>query len=54
MREQALTSAVGAPIVVEGRVWGVMTVASTEQPLPSTPRRVSLRYRASGDGDREH
>jgi GAF domain-containing protein/CHASE3 domain sensor protein len=35
MREQAFSSAVGAPIVVEGRVWGVMTLASTEQPLPA-------------------
>src|SRR5215218_1544849 len=35
MRERALSSAVGAPIVVEGRVWGVMTLASTEQPLPA-------------------
>jgi PAS domain S-box-containing protein len=34
IRERALSSAVGAPIVVEGRVWGVMTLASTEQPLP--------------------
>ncbi|MCW3015055.1 MAG: histidine kinase [Solirubrobacterales bacterium] len=35
MRERTLTSAVGAPIVVEGRVWGVTTLASTEQPLPA-------------------
>jgi signal transduction histidine kinase len=33
MRERGLASSVGAPIVVEGSVWGVMTVASTEQPL---------------------
>jgi signal transduction histidine kinase len=33
IRERGLSSAVGAPIVVEGRVWGVMTVASTKQPL---------------------
>jgi signal transduction histidine kinase len=35
MREQGLASSVGAPIVVEGRVWGVMTLASTDQPLPA-------------------
>jgi PAS domain S-box-containing protein len=34
IRDRALSSAAGAPIVVEGRVWGVMTLASTEQPLP--------------------
>jgi signal transduction histidine kinase len=33
IRGRGLSSAVGAPIVVEGRVWGVMTVASTKQPL---------------------
>ena len=32
--ERDFLSAVGAPIVVEGRVWGVMTLSSTEQPLP--------------------
>jgi signal transduction histidine kinase len=35
IHERGLTSAVGAPIVVEGRVWGVMILASTEQPLPA-------------------
>jgi GAF domain-containing protein len=35
MRDRALSSAVGAPIVVEGRLWGVMLLASTEQPLPA-------------------
>ena len=35
MRERGLTSAVGAPIVVEGRVWGVLALASTEHPLPA-------------------
>jgi signal transduction histidine kinase len=33
IRERGLSSAVGAPILVEGRVWGVMTVASTEHAL---------------------
>ncbi|MDX6411891.1 MAG: hypothetical protein QOE91_1407, partial [Gaiellaceae bacterium] len=34
-REAGYRSAVGTPIVVEGRPWGVMTAASTsEQPLP--------------------
>jgi GAF domain-containing protein len=35
MHERGLASSVGAPIVVEGRVWGVLTLASTEQPLPA-------------------
>jgi signal transduction histidine kinase len=35
IRERGLISAVGAPIVVEGRVWGVMILASTEQSLPA-------------------
>ena len=30
----ARSQVVGAPIVVEGRRWGVMTMASTENPLP--------------------
>jgi GAF domain-containing protein len=35
-RKSGFHSAVGAPIVVEGRVWGVVTVGSTvpDQPLP--------------------
>jgi signal transduction histidine kinase len=35
IRELGLSSAVGAPIVVEGRVWGAMILASTEHPLPA-------------------
>ncbi|WP_081686061.1 GAF domain-containing protein [Candidatus Solirubrobacter pratensis] len=36
IREQGLHSSVGAPIVVEGRLWGVMTASSgPEQPLPA-------------------
>jgi signal transduction histidine kinase/ketosteroid isomerase-like protein len=35
IREQGVHSSVGAPIVVEGRLWGVMTASSgPEQPLP--------------------
>jgi GAF domain-containing protein len=33
VRGQGFASSVGAPIVVEGRVWGLMAIASTEQPL---------------------
>ena len=33
-REAGVKSAVGGPIVVEGRLWGVMTASSTEGPLP--------------------
>jgi signal transduction histidine kinase len=35
IHERGLRSAVGAPIVVEGRAWGVMILASTEHPLPA-------------------
>jgi signal transduction histidine kinase len=35
MREQGITSAVGAPIVVEDRLWGVLTLASNRGPLPA-------------------
>jgi signal transduction histidine kinase len=35
-REAGYRSAVGSPIIVDGRLWGVMTAASSaEQPLPS-------------------
>jgi signal transduction histidine kinase len=35
MHERGSVSGVGAPIVVEDRVWGVMTLTSTEHPLPT-------------------
>jgi signal transduction histidine kinase len=35
IRERGFTSSVGAPIVVEDRVWGLMTLSSTGQPLPA-------------------
>jgi signal transduction histidine kinase len=39
-REQAWRSSVGAPITVEGRLWGVLAVATTtEEPLPSDAER---------------
>jgi PAS domain S-box-containing protein len=42
MRERGLSSSVGAPIVVEGRLWGAMTLATTEHPLPAdTEARVA-------------
>jgi GAF domain-containing protein len=34
-RDLALTSGVGAPITVEGRVWGVITVLGSGPPLPA-------------------
>jgi len=34
-RESGIKSAVGSPIVVEGRLWGVMTATSTEGPMPT-------------------
>jgi signal transduction histidine kinase len=33
-REMGIKSAVGSPIIVEGHLWGVMTAASTEGPMP--------------------
>jgi signal transduction histidine kinase/uncharacterized protein YoaH (UPF0181 family) len=33
-REAGITSAVGSPVVVEGDLWGFVTAASTEGPLP--------------------
>jgi PAS domain S-box-containing protein len=33
-REAGYKSAVGSPIVVEGRLWGVISAASTEGPMP--------------------
>jgi GAF domain-containing protein len=33
-REMGATSAVGSPIVVDGHLWGLMTVTSKEEPLP--------------------
>jgi signal transduction histidine kinase len=33
-RETGVKSGVGSPIVVEGHLWGVMTVTSTEGPIP--------------------
>jgi GAF domain-containing protein len=35
MHGVGLTSSAGAPVVVEGHVWGVMTLASTEHELPA-------------------
>ena len=33
-RRLGIVSTVASPIVVEGRLWGAMTVASTDEPLP--------------------
>jgi signal transduction histidine kinase len=43
VRERRVRSAIGTPIIVEGRVWGVMAAGSTlEQPLPvDTEARLS-------------
>ncbi|HJS96443.1 MAG TPA: GAF domain-containing sensor histidine kinase [Solirubrobacteraceae bacterium] len=35
LRQMHVASTVAAPIVVEGRVWGVMTVSDMEKPLPA-------------------
>jgi len=43
MRERGLVSSVGAPIVVEGRLWGVMVLPSTETlPADTEPRLASF------------
>jgi signal transduction histidine kinase len=34
-RQSGVRSAVGVPVSVEGQLWGVMDVASTQQPLPA-------------------
>jgi len=34
VREAGYTSAVGSPIIVEGRLWGVISAASTSGPMP--------------------
>jgi signal transduction histidine kinase len=40
-REAGLKSAVGSPVVVNGHLWGLMTVTSTEGPMPrSTEARL--------------
>src|SRR5947209_3592116 len=42
-RQLALTSGVGAPVTVEGRVWGVITVLGAGPPLPpSAEARLEL------------
>jgi signal transduction histidine kinase len=36
VREEGVVSSVGTPIIVEGRLWGVMTIRSSrEQPMPA-------------------
>jgi GAF domain-containing protein len=39
VRATGIRSAVASPIVVEGEVWGAITAASAEGPLPSTTER---------------
>jgi signal transduction histidine kinase len=41
MRERGLVSSVGAPIVVEGRLWGVMVLPSTESLPADTEARLA-------------
>jgi PAS domain S-box-containing protein len=41
MRERGLVSSVGAPIVVEGRLWGVMVLPSTETLPADTEARLA-------------
>ena len=56
VRESGLSSAVGSPIVVEGRLWGAMVVGTRRaEPLPAG-HRVAPRelHRAGRHGDLEH
>ncbi len=54
-REMGWRSSVGAPITVEGRLWGVLAaVSKTEQPLPARYRAATGRVRrALRDRDRK-
>ena len=54
-RQLAIRSAVGVPIVVDGRVWGVAFAASTrEEPFPEeTESRIAAVHAARRDGDRQ-
>jgi signal transduction histidine kinase len=45
IREEGVRSAVGSPIIVEGRLWGVMGAGSTrEQPLPADTEERLARF----------
>src|SRR5262249_50332913 len=39
VRARGIESSVASPIVVEGRLWGAITAASVEGPLPSSAER---------------
>ena len=54
-REVGIRSAVGTPIIVEGRLWGMIGVGSSqEQPLPAdTEARLAIVHGAGGDRDRQ-
>jgi hypothetical protein len=54
-RGEGVGAAVGTPVIVEGRLWGVMaTYSAPGQPLPAdTEARRRQLHRAVGDGDRE-
>jgi signal transduction histidine kinase len=43
-RDVGLKSVVGAPVVVEGRVWGVMIAWSMSGPLPSDTERPKMHF----------
>ena len=54
-RELGIRSSVGAPIVVEGRLWGVMIAHSKRRPAPGGHRVEDRRVHGTRrDGDREH
>ena len=55
-QELGIRSSVGCPIVVQGRLWGVIAASSKrEAPFPAGHRVSDRRvHRARGDGDLEH
>ena len=55
VRKVGYDTAVGAPVIVEGHLWGLIGASSTlEQPLPpDTEARLASFTGAGGDGDRE-
>ena len=56
LRETGVRSAVGAPIIVEGRLWGVMAAGSTPGGAAAGGHRgaAAAVHRACGDRDRQH
>ena len=53
-RESGLNRLAGAPIIVDGRVWGAIATSSPDAPLPEHARGSARGvHRAGGDSDRQ-